>query len=94
MKYETYWYRYPTPTFIQFLHSLEYDQCKGSPEEKGWMPFLQKFQGYNDQVALAFAKSFDGEIAQVGNLSFKITEESISKATGLPADGEKFFKGG
>lgn len=45
-------------------------------------------------MALAFAQSFDCENAQVGNLSFKITNESVSRTIGLPIDGEKFFKGG
>lgn len=45
-------------------------------------------------MALAFAWSFDGENAQVGNLSFRITDESVSRAIGLPTDSEKVFKGG
>jgi len=26
----------------------------------GWMPFIRTFNGYHPQVAMAFAKSFDG----------------------------------
>lgn len=66
------------PTFVQFLCSPEYEQCKGILEEKGWMTFLQKFQGYNNQVAMAFAWSFNGEHTQVGDLNFSVIKESVS----------------
>lgn len=82
------------PTFGKFAQSPEYGQCKEILEGKGWMNFLWKFQGFNGNVALAFAQSFDGENVKVSNLKFKVIEESISRATGLPSTGEPFFKGG
>ena len=66
------------PTFVQFMRNTEYEKCKGILEEKGWMTILWKFQGYNDQVAMAFAQSFNGEHAQINNLNFNVTEESVS----------------
>ena len=37
--------------------------------------------------------SFDGNVAQIGDLQLVIDEEFISKATKLPQTGERWFKG-
>ena len=76
------------------LCSPEYQQCKGIVEEQIWTTFLQQFQVYNDKVALSFSQTFNGEHIKVGDLSFKFTEESLSIAIELVAEGEPFFKGG
>lgn len=48
------------------------------------IPFLHKFLGYNIQVSKQFAEPFDGNKAQIGNLTLFIIEEFISQVTGLP----------
>lgn len=58
------------------------------------MSLLEKFQGYNDRVAMAFMESFDGEVARVESLKIKVTENLISKETKLSLTYEKYFKGG
>lgn len=81
-------------TFGKFAWRLDYGQCKEILEGRGWMNFIWKFQGFNDKVALVFAQSIDGENMKVDNLKFKITKESINRATRFPSMGEPFFKGG
>ena len=54
--------------------------------------FLQKFSRENYGVSMAFAQSFDGQQVRVGSLKFKVTEDFISEATGLPMAGERWFK--
>jgi hypothetical protein len=49
----------------------------------GWDIFIRKFEGYNLVVAQAFAQTFDGFRAKVGNLQLEVTEDSIARATGL-----------
>ena len=44
------------------------------------------------QVTKQFAETFDGNKAQIRNLTLSITEEFISQVTGLPQVGEKWFK--
>lgn len=62
---------------------------------KSAMVFWRKrFQGYNDQVIMAFVWSFDGEHVQVRNLSFRVIEESMSRTIVLQAIGKQLFKGG
>lgn len=58
----------------------------------GWLNFLEKFNGYNVEVSNAFALSFDGEQAQICNLTLHILDNLISKVTGLPQIGYEWFK--
>ena len=53
---------------------------------------MKKFSGENYGVSMAFAQSLDGQQAPVGSLKFKVIEDFISGATGLPMAGEKWFK--
>lgn len=61
-------------------------------QESKFLLFLQKFDGFDSAVAIAFPRNFDGSQAKVGSLEFTVMEESISQARGLPAVGEKWYK--
>ena len=41
----------------------------------------------------AFAASFDGMKAQIGDVELRMTEEFVSRAIGLPRVGERWYKG-
>jgi hypothetical protein len=43
-------------------------------------------------VAQAFAQTFDGTRAKIGDLQLEVTEGSIAEATGLPQEGARWFK--
>lgn len=60
--------------------------------EKQWLTFLENFNGHNELTAREFASSFTGERAIVGNLSFRVSEDTISQAIGISPEGEKYFK--
>ena len=53
-------------------------------EKKQWVTFFENFDGHNDNVSLAFADSFDGERATVGNLNFRLSEDILAQIVGLP----------
>jgi hypothetical protein len=71
---------------------LTFDGAYADLEEFGWLSFIRKFDGFNMVVARQFTLSFDGGRAKVGDLQLEITEQSISLATGLPVNGEKWSK--
>jgi hypothetical protein len=71
---------------------LTFDGAYADLEEFGWLPFIQKFDGFNIPVARQFALSFDGCRAKIGDLQLEVTEHSLSLATGLPVKGEKWSK--
>ena len=61
-------------------------------ERKQWIPFFEKFDGYNENVSLEFSYSFDGERATIGNFTFRLFEVILAQTIGLPQQGERFFK--
>ena len=51
---------------VEYLDA--YNECVEPVMKVGWMPFLQKFYGFNIAVTKAFALAFDGNI--VGDDNF------------------------
>jgi hypothetical protein len=68
------------PTTIEFLEA--YPECQHIFQKVGWFSFFAKFQGYNNKVTRAFIEGFNGTRAQVGNLKFEISKDSIVVVTG------------
>jgi hypothetical protein len=71
---------------------LSHDDTIDDLKAHGWDVFLKKFEGYNLQVAKYFAQTFDGFRAKVGDVQLELTEDFMSRATGLPLKGERWFK--
>jgi hypothetical protein len=71
---------------------LTFDGAYDDLEEFGWIPFIRKFDGYDITVSRQFALSFDGYRAKVGDVQLEVTEQSLSSATGLPVEGQKWSK--
>jgi hypothetical protein len=61
-------------------------------EKIGWWEFIISFQGYNIIVSRAFAQSFNGKLARVGDIEILVDETLITEATRLPVVGEKWSK--
>jgi hypothetical protein len=76
----------------KFEVSEIHKDCLQILEQKQWLNFLGKFEGFCEAVALDFAYSFDGQKATVGNFTLKVTEDSLALIIGLPQTGEKYFK--
>ena len=66
---------------LVFENSLEYNATKQLFQELGWVEFLYKFQGFNDQVSLAFARGLKDRMAHVGDLIMEVSEKSITQET-------------
>lgn len=69
-----------------------YPQAKDFLRKAKWLRFIQKFKGYNREVTKAFARSFDGQMVEIGYLKLTVTETTVATATGLPQEGERWFK--
>ena len=61
-------------------------------QDVGCYRFCEKIQGSHQQVAEAFALSFDGFKAIIGKEEVHIDETLITEVTELPGTGEKWFK--
>ena len=85
--------RHEPRSLADIASSDEFMETKHYFEGIGWMPFLSKFDGYDLDVAIQFAKTFDGHQAVIKGMKLVITEELISQALELPNSGERWFKG-
>jgi hypothetical protein len=61
-------------------------------EQAGWLAFLEQFQGSDHDLVLEFAHNFNGRQTTVRRLTLIVSEESMSKITKLPLQGEKWYK--
>ena len=61
-------------------------------QRAGCINFCQKMHRGHLEVAIEFALNFDGNKTKVGRLEFEVSENSISVATKIPNNGEKWFK--
>ena len=60
--------------------------------QTGVFTYCEKLDTFHQQVAEAFAVSFDGRVAKIGKEEFIVDEAAIHEATGLPRTGECWFK--
>lgn len=60
---------YSTSIYKDFLELLE---------KNHWVPFLEKFDGYNEKVCVEFASFFDGERALLGNVTIILSEDIMA----------------
>jgi hypothetical protein len=59
----------------------------------GWIPFLEKFTGWNEKISQEFIQGYDGGTTCIGDLQLIINESTVREVTGLPSRGDKYFKG-
>jgi hypothetical protein len=62
-------------------------------EQAGCIRFCEKIQGYNAQLTKHFTLNFTGVSTTIAGITFQVSEETISAATEIPMQGEKWFKG-
>ena len=60
--------------------------------EAGWLIFFQKIHGYDTEVSYKFAQGLDKYIVTFDTLNIQLTKELIAEATGIPDEGEYWFK--
>ena len=78
------------PSSRQVLENISsFQASKALFATHGWFQFFNHFNGHDDDVSLQFANSFDGNQAQIGDLTLVVSDQTISRATGLPMEGEK-----
>ena len=61
-------------------------------EKQQWISFFENFDGHCEKVGLEFSFSFDGERDIVGKFAIILYEYIIAQITGLPKQGERYFK--
>ena len=60
--------------------------------EAGWLIFFEKIDGYHTEVSYKFAQCLYKDIVSFDTLNIELTKELITEATGIPDEGEYWFK--
>ena len=58
----------------------------------GWFSLCEQMKGYNFQVTNAFVNNYRDYVVDFQTLVFTIDEVTITKAIGIPSEGEKWLK--
>ena len=69
-----------------------YPSCRVIFKDDRWYDYCKALLGHHLVVTRTFTKGFDGEKVKFKMMVLRVTEDTIAKATGLPTDGEKWFK--
>ena len=85
--------RHEPDSLAEIASLIHFRDTENIFEAIGWMPFLEKFDGYDTKIALQFAKTFDWHRTIIKGLKLVITESLISREVGLPCTRERCCKG-
>jgi len=58
----------------------------------GCLKFCQKLDGYNINISYRSALDYDKKASKIGGLNIPNTAKDISLVTGIPEEGENWFK--
>jgi len=61
-------------------------------QKSSLLQFFEKFQGYNENLVLEFAKKLKNDLVTLGGYTIPITIESINQFIGLPMIGEDLLQ--
>ena len=84
--------RFKPESYQDLFQMTEFRECREMFFRTKRNPFLHSLQGYYEENSFLFPMEFDGKTTRVGHLSFQVTEESISRATKLSREGERWHK--
>ena len=60
--------------------------------EARWLKYFEKIHGHQTKVSDKFAQGLDKDIVTFDTLKIELTGELIAEATGIPDEGEYWFK--
>lgn len=85
--------RHEPGSFDELENLAEFQDTRQLFEAVGWIEFFKQYDGFDNEVALQFARSFNGHRVVIQGLELIITEEFMARAVCLPRTGERWFKG-
>ena len=84
------------PALISELDGVRYLEAHPTVarffKQTGVFAYCEKLDTFHQQIAEAFAVSFDGRTTKIGREEFIVDEAAIHECTGLPRTGECWFK--
>ena len=58
----------------------------------GWLNYFEKIDGHHTEVSYKLGQGLDNDIVTFDTLKIEVTRELIAEATGIPDEGEYWFK--
>jgi hypothetical protein len=58
--------------------------------QDGWMEYVLRLHGYNDEIALEFSLNYRVEHSIISVTHVEVTEETVEEITRLPQTGERW----
>ena len=72
--------------------ATKFPECATLFRAVGWFSFFEKITSFNLEVSHNFSHNFINGTITFNSLKFELIEDFIAKATGVPIDGESWFK--
>ena len=72
--------------------AIKFPECATLFRTTGWFSFFEKITGFNPEVSHHFSQNFINDTVTFNTLMFELTKYLIAEATGVPIDGESWFK--
>ena len=69
-----------------------YDNIKHILNQVGCIEYIQRLQGYDNEVVLGFNLNFKAEQSMVVGTLVEVTKEIVAQVTSLPKIGERWEK--
>ena len=60
--------------------------------EAGWLNYFENIDGHHTEVSYKFTQGLDNDIVAFDTLNIELARELIAEATGIPDEGEHWFK--
>ena len=72
--------------------AMEFLECVDLFRAASWIVFFNRITGCNAKVSHYFTQNIINGVVTFKTLKFKLIEGLVSEATGIPMDGESWFK--
>ena len=69
-----------------------FPDCARLFSKVGWLNYFENIDGHHTEVSYKFAQGLDNDIVTFDTLKIDLTRELIAEATGIPDEGEYWFK--
>ena len=78
------------PSYMSWVQ--DFPDCAMLFLEAGRLNYFEKIDGHHIEVSYKFAQGLDKDIVTFDTLKIELTRELIAEATGIPDEGEYWFK--
>ena len=72
--------------------ATKFPECAELFRAAGWFGIFERITGFNAEVSNYFSQNLINGVVTFNTLKFELIEGLVAEATGIPMDGEYWFK--